>query len=245
MRLMNPDIRHVLVRCGMMMGIAAVSCTLIALPAPAAGEIEKKAQVAPKEKTERGWFVAFDDGMLALQNRDGLVRTKIPADAKTFVWMHGENRYKSVDTTEAMNQLKKLAAPVDAAHADTPESMNWRKAGTGLVVKSAEQNVTIHIGENRPPFVGKFVALKNDVLVFRLTNPSAQYQRSYGNTLNFKMREDIPVYESIDGGAYKWVGTPRTALSNVKEGANITVYHYYKSEDDEFYLILTGVSKQK
>ena len=106
-------------------------------------------------------------------------------------------------------------------------------------------NVTIRIGEKKVPFVGKFLGFKNDVLLFRVTDPNGPYPRLYGNVLNFKMREDIPVYESIDGGDYTWIGTPRTALVNVKEGANITIYHHYKTEDDEFYLVLVGVSKKK
>ena len=58
------------------------------------------------------------------------------------------------------------------------------------------------------------------------------------------MNEDIFVYESIDGGEYKLVGSPRAAFGKVKEGTELSVYHYYKTETDEFYLILVGSKKK-
>lgn len=60
------------------------------------------------------------------------------------------------------------------------------------------------------------------------------------------MNEDISVYESIDGGEYKLIGSPRAAFGSgkVKEGTELTVYHFYKTETDEFYLILVGQQKK-
>jgi len=210
-------------------------------PKPAA------ANVAPKERIVRGWFVSLEAGVLTVQNQQNVVRHKLPENVKTFVWNHDERRAKPVDTAEAMKQLKLLSAPIstlDAAEVETAETMMWRKAGIGLVVYISDDTVTIRIGENKTPsYVGNFVSFKDDSLCFRLKNPSPSFQKAYGDTVTFKMNETIPVYESIDGGEYQRIGTPRTVMSNVKEGTIITVYHNYKTETDEFYLILVGVKK--
>lgn len=58
------------------------------------------------------------------------------------------------------------------------------------------------------------------------------------------MNETIPVYQSIDGGEYQRIGTPRTAFANGKEGSVVTVFHNYKTETDEFYLVLVGLKKK-
>ncbi len=210
------------------------------VPAPAPDK------VAPKDKLVRGWFVSFEDGVLAVATQNnGVTRHKLPVNTKTFLWNHDERRSNPMDTAEAMKQLKALGEPVSATHVDTAKTLIWRKAGTGLVVQINDDSVTIRIGETKTPaYVGTFVSFKDDSLFFRLKNPSLHFQKTYGDTVKFLMNETICVYESIDGGEYKYVGTPRTVLSNVKEGTIVTVFHNYKTETDEFHLVLIGVKKK-
>ncbi len=208
----------------------------------------------PKPRTLKGEFASFEDGKLTIKvyNRDSrkgntpdLTTAVIPASAKTLIWNHDERKLQPVDTIEAMRQLTALVTPVDASHVETAETMLWRKAGAGLVIQIAKGNVTIRIGENSfPPFGGNLISFKDDFLLFQLKDPSPALRRNYGDSVRFKMNEAIPVYESIDGGEYQRVGTPRTAFANVKEGTEITVFHNYKTETDEFYLVLVGMKKK-
>ena len=255
MRFLKPESRHIVIASAAVLSMVAVAGIVpwffVSATASAADQADpKETKVAKKDRTERGWFVSFEDGLLELQYFEGakgpVEKTiQIPDSATTFVWNHDERRLKPVDTAQAMSQLKALVAPVSASHVDTAETMMWRKAGTGLVVQIAAENVTIRIGENRiPPFVGNFVSFKDDFLFSLLKNTDPKFQKTYGDTVKFRMNEGIPVYESIDGGEYQRVGTPRTVLAKMKEGTIVTVFHNYKTETDEFYLILAGVKKK-
>jgi hypothetical protein len=201
---------------------------------------------APKEVTVTGWFKSFADGVLVIEKqKQGLttmeVTVPIPADAATTRWSHAAKRNVAVDTAEAMRQLRILVTP-GRPPADTAESLDWRRAGTGLVIKRSGPKVTIQIGKENPPFVGKFAGYKDDFLAFQVTTRDGRYSKSYGQTLNFRMNEWIAVYESVDGGEYRWVGSPRTALVDLKEGTSVAIYHSYKTELDEFHLVLIGIA---
>lgn len=243
MCIMKPKFRCIVLVYSLVLGLFAAPDIM---SRSAAEQAQPKA--APKQKSVSGSFVSFKDGTLTVEGGAGLlIKTKIqvPENAKTLLWNHDERRLMPVETAEAMKQLTALGAPIDPSHVDTAESMLWRKAGTGIVVQIADDNVTIRIGESKiPPFVGTFLSFKDDFLLFRLKNPSSKELKSYGDTVRFRMNETINVYESIDGGEYKRIGTPRTAFANVKEGSTITVYHFYKTETDEFYLVLIGVKKK-
>ena len=210
----------------------------------ACAEAPKKGEspASPKDVTESGWFKSFTDGVLVIeQQRRDPVSITIPADATTTRWSHADRRYRSVDTAEAMRQLQILATPGRPPADAAAESMDWRKAGTGLVVKRSGPQVTIQIGKDNPPFVGKFAGYKDGFLTFHVTKADGRYAGFYGRTLNFRMNEWVAVYESVDGGEYRWAGSPRTALVDLKEGTSVAIYHSYKTEEDEFHLVLVGI----
>lgn len=204
-------------------------------------------QDKPKETIVRGNFVSFADRVLTLKyykarGESELIEKSIPDSARTFLWNSDEARYQPVDTVEAMNRLASLLAPVAGTRVETPEAMNWSKsAGMGLSVQITPESFDIRIGDNRAPFTGNFMSFKDGFLYFRL---SPQFQKSYGDVARFRLNENVAVFDSVDGHEYTWIGTPRTALGNVKDGTSITVYHNYKTETDEFYLVLVGLKKK-
>ena len=57
-----------------------------------------------------------------------------------------------------------------------------------------------------------------------------------------KFADDVPVYESIDDGAFVYAGNPATVLPKVKEGVIITVHG---AGDDNITRIDIGVPKSK
>ncbi|MEK6262722.1 MAG: hypothetical protein AABP62_29340 [Planctomycetota bacterium] len=180
-------------------------------------------KVDQKTKTERGKFVSFKDGTLTLKANSGaLIGNKIPESTKTLVWNYDEGAYKPADTAATLNQAK---------------------VGTWFVVGVANENVTIRIGARKGSTTGTFVSFKDDRLLILGKDLGESFTKKYGNNVHFnKFVEDIPVYESIDGGDFKLIGTPKAALSNVKEGTIITVHG---EGDDNITLIQIGVPKKK
>jgi len=70
-----------------------------------------------------------------------------------------------------------------------------------------------------------------------------KFTKKYGNNLHFnKFRNDVPAYESVDGGEYKLIGTANKVLSDVKEGSVLTVHG---EGDDNITLVQIGVPKKK
>ncbi len=186
-------------------------------------KVEKKDKVSPKEKIERGRFMSFKDGTLTLKANSGdLIGNTIPENTKTFVWNHDENMFKPAGTVETLNQVK---------------------AGTWFVVRVSNDNVTLQIGARKGQTVGTFVSFKNDRLLILGKNLGESFTKKYGNNVHFnKFREDVPIYESVDGGEYTLVKeTPGKILANVKEGTVVTVHG---EGDDNITLIQIGVPKK-
>ena len=88
------------------------------------------------------------------------------------------------------------------------------------------------------------MSYKDNRLLVLGKNLGESFTKKYGNNVHFnKFREDVPLYESIDGGEYKLVeGTPGKILPNVKEGTLITVHG---EGDDNITLIQIGEPKAK
>jgi len=196
---------------------------VLAAQASQAEKAEPK-KAAPKEKQERGRFVAFKDGILSINANSGAtLENKIPENTKVSVWNDKENTFKPVATAETLAQTK---------------------PGTWMVVSVSDQNVSIRIGARKGMTIGTFVSFKNDRLLMLGKNLGESFTKKYGNNVHFnKFRENVPVYESIDGGEFKLVeGTPGKILPNVKEGTLITVHG---EGDDNITLIQIGEPKAK
>ena len=72
-------------------------------------------------------------------------------------------------------------------------------------------------------------------------NLGESFTKKYGNNLHFnKFADNVPAYESIDGGEYKLIGTANKTLGNVKEGTLVTVH---AEGDDNITFIQIGVPK--
>ena len=186
-------------------------------------KVEKKDKVAQKEKTERGRFVSFQDGTLIIQDNSGaLLETKVPASAKTLVWNDGEKLYKPAATVAALSQVQ---------------------PGIWFYVHVGGENVAIRIGSRKGVTTGTFVSFKDNRLLILGTNLGESFTKKYGNSVHFhKFRDDVPVYESIDGGEYQLIGTPGTVLGNVKEGTIVTVHG---EGDDNITHVQIGVPKKQ
>ena len=150
------------------------------------------------------------------------IATKIKEDAKTLVWSDGDNAYKP---------------------ADTAKTLNGAKTGTWFIVHVANENVTVRVGARKGSTTGTFVSFKDDRLLILGKNLGESFTKKYGNNVHFnKFRDDVPVYESVDGGEYKPIGTANKVLGNVKEGTVVTVHG---EGDDNITLVQIGVPKQE
>ena len=57
-----------------------------------------------------------------------------------------------------------------------------------------------------------------------------------------RFRDDVPVYESVDGGEFKLIGTANKVLAEIKEG---TVLNVHGEGDDNITRIEIGTPKKK
>jgi hypothetical protein len=187
--------------------------------------VDKPTQNEPadqKEKGGRGRFVSFKDGLLTLESNAGpLVSwSKIGQATKTFKWDTDANAYKQLDN--AANALSQL------------------KAGTWVMV--GDGKAIIRIGARGGRTTGTFISFKDDRLLLLGKDLGESYTKKYGNNLHMnKFRDDVPAYESVDGGEYKLVGTANKVLRTVKEGTIVTVHG---EGDDNITRIDIGVPKK-
>lgn len=177
----------------------------------------------PKEQIERGRFVSFQDGTLTLSANSGAtISNKIPANAKILVWNNEANAFRSAAASETLDRVE---------------------LGTWFVVRKSDENVTLQIGSRKGQTVGTFVSYKDDRLLLLGKNLGESFTKKYGNNVHFnKFRDDVPAYESIDGGEYKLIGTANKVLGNVKEGTLVTVHG---AGDDNITLVQIGVPAKK
>ena len=177
------------------------------------------------QKEKRGWgkFELFKEGTLTLQSNAGtlLVWNQLSESTKTLKYDPDSKGYKPVESTlDALSQVK---------------------AGTWVVV--GDRRANIHIGARKGSTVGTFVSFKNDRLLMLGKNLGESFTKKYGNSLHFnKFAAEVPVYESVDGGEYRLIGTANKVLGDVKEGTIVTVH---AEGDDNITLIQLGVPKTK
>ena len=182
-----------------------VPWAVVAAEQPAAAKVEAKEKVEVMEKTGRGRFVSFKDGTLTLRANSGSL----------LVWN------KLTDDTAALlfDEEAKAFKPATAA------ALNQAKAGSWIQVIIDKGKTTVRIGERKQSTTGTFVSFKDNRLLIIGKNLGASFVQKYGNNVHFnKFRDDVPAYESIDGGEFKPVGTANKVLEKVKEGTVITVY---------------------
>jgi len=165
---------------------------------------EQKDPVDQKEKFGSGRFVSFKDGTLTLENNAGfLVSWKLAEKTKALKYDPAINDYKLVPgTADALSQVK-----------------------PGRYMMVGEKKAFVRIGARVEQVQGSFVSFKNERLLTLGKGLPEAFTKRYGNTLQYnKFRDDIPVYESVDGGEFKLIGTANKVLGNVKEGMLLTVH---------------------
>jgi hypothetical protein len=187
------------------------------------GGADKREPVDQKEKGGRGRFVSFKDGVLVLEsNSMALVSwNNIGQATKIFKWDVEANAYKQLDAgAEALKQVK---------------------AGTWVTVSDGK--AIIRIGSRSGRTTGTFISFKDERLLILGKDLGESYTKKYGNNLHMhKFRDDVPAYESIDGGEFKLVGMANKVLPSVKEGTIITVHG---EGDDNIVLVQIGVPKKQ
>ena len=192
-------------------------------PRPESDRVPEKAadKVGQKRRMEWGKLVSFQDGVLRLKNKSGnVIEHKIPENAKASVWNNSTDTYQPKGAAEAFREAKE---------------------GTWIYVSDGAK--PIYIGTRKGQSVGTFVSFKDDRLLLLGKNLGESFTKKYGNNLHFnKFADNVPVYESIDGGEYKLIGTANKSLGNVKEGTLVTVY---AEGDDNITFIQIGVPKQQ
>jgi hypothetical protein len=170
----------------------------------------------------RGKFSSFKDGTLTVVTNDGtLLKNKVTDTAKVFKW-NDDDGFKPVGTSDALTTAA---------------------VGTWVHVLVEKGNVTVRIGAGKAVTTGTFVSFKDNRLLILGKNLGASYVAKYGNNVHFnKFRDDVPVYESVDGGEYKLIGTANKVLGSVKEG---TVVSVHGEGDDNITLVQIGVPAKR
>ncbi len=178
-----------------------------------------------KNRAGGGAFVSFKDGTLTLKGKSGgVVWHDIPATTPVVLWNDAANAHQPFGTVENLSKV---------------ERGTW----VGVPAPENRRREKIYVGGKNGSVTGTFVSFKDDqtVLLGKDMAPSS-FTKKYGNQLKFpKFAEDLPVFESIDGGDYVRAGTPSTALPKIKEGTLVTVH--YGAGDGNFTRIEIGVKK--
>jgi hypothetical protein len=78
-----------------------------------------------------------------------------------------------------------------------------------------------YIGQTRGPERGAFISFKDGLLRIRAKGVTSLAANEYDRTIAWRIADNIPVFESIDGGAYQPAAAD--ALKTVKEGTIITI----------------------
>ena len=199
-------------------GLAPRALAAPDMPSPSSGQAE------PGARADWGKFVSFTDGMLTLNTAEGLaVWSNLTDKTPVFIWEKAVRDYRP-------------AAPAVAL----------AKVEAGAWVFVAANKASIRVGptkENRT--TGTFVSFKDGrMLLLGKDLPVGEYTKKYGNHLNYpKFSENVPVFESIDGGDYTFAGAPSATLPALKEGSLVTVYS--GPDDGNFIRIEIGVATRK
>jgi hypothetical protein len=192
---------------------------------PAADNGEAKAPASAttdqKEKSGYGKFVSFKDGTLTLKgNYSGLVWNSIPEATPVVRWDDATSKYEPAGKAEVLGKVE---------------------PGTWIIV--AGNKALIRVGARKGRTTGTFVSFKDERLLMLGKDLGPGYTKKYGNQLHMnKFADDVPVYESVDGGPFEYAGNTATVLPKVKEGAIVTVYG---AGDDNITRIEIGVPAKK
>lgn len=215
MPLMKHASRHLIITFALMLGMAVMPWTPIAAQAPAADTADQK------DKSGYGKFVSFKDGTLTLKgNYSGLVWKDVPAKTPVVRWDDASNSYIPSGTAEVLSKVE---------------------AGTWIIVGG--NKALVRVGARKGSTTGTSISFKNERLLMLGKDLGPAYTKKYGNQLHMnKFADDVPVYESIDGGDFEFVGNPVKVLPTVKEGAIITIHG---AGDDNITRIDLGVPKNK
>ena len=204
--------------------IGMIPWALVAAESPkpsafAATPAAKQAQASTDEQPTKtltqgkGKFVSFKDGTLTLEGPSGrLVWREIDEGTKTY-FGEGESSdkdrgYRPVETLDALSRVK---------------------TGTQIYVGSwfgYEKRHGIFIDDVPGKAIGTFVSFKDGSLsLLAKDRPAGSFTKKYGNSLFIRnLPADIPVEESVDGGAFERIGTVKEVLANVPEGTLVTVH---------------------
>jgi hypothetical protein len=188
---------------------------------PALGKkVDDKVEV--KSKMHWGRFASFKNGTLTLETNSGdLIDTKVSRKFKTTVWSDSSGKFVPTNTFAALRQLA---------------------VGTVIVVNGANQSDTLRIGSRKGIMIGTFVSYENDRLMMLGRNLGESFTKKYGNNFRFnRFRDDVPAYESVDGGEYRPVGMANEILRDVKAG---TMLHVHSEGDDNITLVRIGEPKK-
>ncbi len=207
--------RHLIITCALMLGMAVMPWTPVAAQAPATDTADQK------DKMGYGKFVSFKDGKLTLKgNYSGLVWNNIPAKTPVVHWDDTAAKYVPSGTAEVLSKVE---------------------AGTWIIVGG--NKALIRVGARKGRTTGTFVSYKDERLLMLGKDLGPAYTKKYGNQLHMnKFADDVPVYESIDGGDFVFAGNPAKVLPTVKEGAIITIHG---AGDDNITRIELGVPTKK
>jgi hypothetical protein len=172
---------------------------------PATKPADQQKSIDQQEKIGFGRFASYQNQILILESNEGTL----------LAWHNLTEKTQTLEYDPSSNDYKRVSDPIAA--------LNKVKVGTYMMV--GPRLAYIRIGARHDAVVGTFVSFKNDrLLMFGKSLPDSFIKR-YGNNLQYnKFRDDVPVYESVDGGEYKQIGTANKILNDAKEGILLTIH---------------------
>ena len=205
---------------GILLGIATLLGSASLTPLAAQASIPD--MIDQNDNAGWGTFVSFRNGALILKGSAGALGwANITEPTKVFHWDNAARDYKSAGPAEALSKVE---------------------AGTWVFVARTKTHVVVGAAKEGHT-TGTFVSFKDNwMLLLGKDLPVSDFTKKYGNQLKYpKFAEQIPVFESIDGGDYTLAGTPAATLPKIKEGTLVTVY--FGPSDGFFIRIEIGAKK--
>lgn len=186
-----------------------------------------------------GTFVSYQDGKLNLLAADvppGFVQK--PAGKIVLTIDPDVPALKSTgDYLEYAGTAAKVLKAAQPGVLVTARSQYDPEAIEVIEIGSPKYQMERYIGQARGPVRGAFVSFKGDILRIRGKGLAPLAETTYEELIVRRVADNIPIVESIDGGAYRPVSVD--ALKTAKEGTIITI----RKASDVIFGIEIGIAK--
>lgn len=187
-----------------------------------------------------GTFVSYTDGKLHLvaadvppgfvQRPSGDIALSIERGIPVLASIQG-SAYQFAGPADEVLKTVKPGTLVTARSEFDPNAIEVIQLG------QTQRKIERYVGQTRGTVRGAFMSIKDGILRMRGKGLNSLAANEYERVMNFRIADNVPVVESIDGGAYQPAGV--AALTSLKEGTIVTV----RKAEEVILEIQIGVAK--